>query len=149
LGTNERAHAIDVAQRTAGDTGGEPKVELGDLTRARLAGLIAVGVPVEIQQAGSSSTLEREEVPEQDAAVSAEHDRELAPVKDAPDLPGQGLGVAAYRRSVEDMSDWITIGAVGGRLHKSRATRVERLSQPVSQQRVTEMLNAGWPEPEY
>jgi hypothetical protein len=63
--------------------------------------LVEVGVPVEEEQAVAPAPPQRERAPEQDAAVAADHDRELAAVEHRPDGVGEPQRVVAKADRVE------------------------------------------------
>src|ERR671922_2591536 len=78
LVAHERSSALEVRDNLGTASGDERKLHRRSLARGLGLGLVEVGVSVEEQQAVAAAASERERVPEQDAAVAAEHDWERA-----------------------------------------------------------------------
>ncbi len=82
------ASALDVRDDLGTAPGNESQFHRRGLAGRLGFGLVEVCVAVDEQEAVAAAAPERERVPDQDAAVAAEHDRELAAVEHWPDGVG-------------------------------------------------------------
>jgi hypothetical protein len=75
---HERPTAFEVGHERGASPGGERQVHRSRLAIRLDLGLVKIHVAVKKQQTVTAAPAQGEQVPEQDAAVPAEHDRELA-----------------------------------------------------------------------
>jgi hypothetical protein len=73
-----------------------------------------------------------EQVAEQDRAVAAEHDRELAPVENLTGRRGEQMGVVAKPCRVEHPNDAVTPRVVGRRAYTSTMARPSPSAKPAA-----------------
>lgn len=79
-------------------------------------GLVEVGVAVDEEQAKAPPATQRQHRAEQDRAVTAEYDRELATIDQLSNSLGEQRRVSGERLRVHDLGLRIAVGAVARRL---------------------------------
>jgi hypothetical protein len=105
-------------------------------------GLVEVGVAVDEEQPEAAAPPERESGPEQNRAVAAEDDRELAGVEHALDCVRKHRRPVGDRLRVQRPRDRVTLGAVARRLDAPGVPRIQPVGQTVLQQARRETLDA-------
>ena len=146
--SDQRSATLEVGQQARTPARGERQVHRGGLTAGIGFRLVEVGVPVDEQQPVAAASAEGQQVAEQDRAVAAEHDRDVAPVEHLTGRRGEQMRVVAKPRRVEHAGVGVTRPVVGQRTHASATTGPEPVGEAGRQQRLRKPLDAAGEEPE-
>jgi hypothetical protein len=141
--------ATDGTEAGRASSGGQGEVHGGSLTCGFVARVGEVGVPVQEQQSAGSTLGEGEKWAQDDAAVAAEDERELATVTTPTDDSGECLRVGDEGVGVAQSGGRVAYPGVSRCLNPVMGLRPQAMGQPMGMQRLGKLLDPAREESEH